>query len=152
MITDRVKIRFPVDDGDKESEWMYALPTGYGSFVLDNSPFYVYCISYCDEFKAKHIDGELIFDSIVARSGHSTYRIKIPVDKGHEYFLMYWHELEKLGCSYEGSSVSRARLYSIDIPPNVEVIQAYNVMENFEKKGIWEFEEGHYCPPDESYN
>lgn len=112
-----IKIKFPIEDGSNDSEIMFALPSGDDCYVLDNSPFYTFGISYCDEFKVKPVDGELIFDTIVTRSGHSTYRIKIPVDKGHDYFLMYWQLLEDLGCSYEGSSVNKRRLYAIDIPP-----------------------------------
>ena len=147
---DRIKIKFPIEEGSADSEVMYAMPSGNGFYVLDNSPFYTFGISYCDEFKAKSNDGELIFDSIVARSGHSTYRIKLPLNKEHNYFLEHWTLLADLGCSYEGSSVNKKRLYSIDMPPNVDVFQAYKIMEDLENKGVWEFEEGHYCPPEES--
>ncbi len=148
-MADRIKIKFPIEEGCNDSEVMFALPSGDDCYVLDNSPFYAFGISYCDEFKVKSVDGELIFDSIVARSGHSTYRIKLPMDKEHDYFLIHWQSLADLGCSYEGSSVNKKRLYAIDIPPSADVFKAYEVMEYLENKGIWEFEEGHYCPPEE---
>lgn len=142
----RVKVAFPIsDEQNGTTESMYAQPVERNRYFLDNSPFYTFDISYCDEFFADEIDGILVFSSIASRGGHSTYRIKTPAGKGHDYFLIYWEELAVLGCSYEGSSVNVNRIYSIDIAPNVDVFKAYNVMEKNEGLGVWEFEEGHYC-------
>ena len=145
----RVKIKFQIEEDRNDIESMFAIPCGDNCYVLDNSPFYAFGISYCDEFKANIINGELTFESIVARSGHSTYRIRLPIDKEHNYFLKHWQELEKLGCSYEGSSVNNNKLYAVDIPPSVDVYKAYEIMKYLENQGIWEFEEGHYCLPEE---
>lgn len=147
-MVERVKVRFPTDDGQQD-EVMYAIPSRDNCYILDNSPFYAFGISYCDAFKVKETDGELVYDFVIARAGHSTYRIRIPAGKEHQYFLEHWDPLAELGCSYEGSSANKKRLYAIDMPPNVDVSKAYNIMEDNERQGIWEFEEGHYCPADE---
>ncbi|EKE82940.1 DUF4265 domain-containing protein [Idiomarina xiamenensis] len=144
-MVDRIKVKFPLEEGSQEIEVMYAMPTDENCFVLDNSPFYAFGISYCDEFRAKNVNGELVFDGVSARAGHSTYRIRTPSGKDHQYFLEHWKPLEELGCSFEGSSASNKRLYAIDMPPNVDVFKAYNIMEEKESQGVWEFEEGHYC-------
>lgn len=143
-MTNRVKVKFAVEEGSHDTETMYAIPSNSGSYVLDNSPFYAFGISYCDEFKAKIIGGDLFFDGVTKHSGHSTYRIRLPINKDHEYFLKYWTPLADLGCSYEGSSGNRMRLYAVDMPTSVDVFKAYEIIDNLEKMGIWEFEEGHY--------
>jgi hypothetical protein len=35
-------------------------------------------------------------------------------------------------------------LYAIDIPPTVNINEAYKVLEQGEADGVWEFEEGYY--------
>lgn len=142
-MVDRVKVSFHASD-DGLMERMYARPLGDGRYVLDNSPFYVFDVSYCDEFVARDVDGELVFSHVTSRGGHSTYRIRLPEGKDHSHFLAYWKEIESEGCSYEGSSVNSRRLYAIDIPPGADVNKVYGAMQKYEDLGVWEFEEGHY--------
>ena len=139
----RVKVSFPID-GIGGIERMFAQQTDKGTFILDNSPFYAFDISYCDEFNADEDGDELVFRNVIARGGHSTYRIKLPKEKDHSHFLKYWLKLQSEGCSYEGSSANANRLYTIDIPTPASVDKVYTLMEKYEKEGIWEFEEGHY--------
>lgn len=145
----RVLVAFPIgEDAGGECENMHAVPSGGAIFILDNSPFYVYGISYCDTFEAVQRDDRLMFSKVTARGGHSTYRVKLPAGADHEYFLIHWRGLEKLGCTYEGSSRGAARLYSIDMAPVVDVAAAYAYMDQKEREGAWFFEEGHYYKPE----
>jgi hypothetical protein len=141
----RVKVRFPISNSIENGvEIMHAKPICGNRFILDNSPFYAFGISFCDEFLVEEIDGERTFSSIASRGGHSTYRIKLPEGKDHEYFLKHWGKLEDLGCSFEGSTANMKRLYSVDLPPHVDVHVAYKILQDNENLGIWEFEEGFY--------
>jgi hypothetical protein len=145
----RVLVAFPIDrDVGGEFENMHAVPLGGATFILDNSPFYVYGISYCDTFEAVQHDDRLTFSKVITRGGHSTYRIKLPAGADHNYFLMHWQGLEKLGCTYEGSSRGAAKLYSVDMAPAVDVPAAYAYMDQKEREGIWFFEEGYYFKPE----
>lgn len=126
---------------------MYAVPSDSGTFILDNSPFYVYGISYCDTFEATKRGDRLVFTKVSARGGHSTYRIKLPSGADHNYFLVHWGALEKLGCTYEGSFSNIARLYAVDMAPSVDIAAAYAYLDSKERDGIWSFEEGHYYEP-----
>lgn len=144
-MNDRVKVAFPISESDPSVERMYAKSLGEGRYVLDNSPFYAFDVSYCDEFYATDVNGEIIFSRVISRGGHSTYRIRIPPDKDHSYFLAHWKDLERQGCSYEGSTANNQRLYAVDIPPGANVRKVYDLMQKYENEGIWEFEEGHYC-------
>lgn len=141
----RVMVTFLAEDGIVER--MHAITHADGSYILDNSPFYAFGISLGDRFTATKKDGELLFAEVVARGGHSTYRIKLPVGCGHPYFLEHWAQLEELGCTFEGSSANPERLYAIDMPPGVDVLKAYQILEEKEQQGIWTFEEGHYFDP-----
>jgi hypothetical protein len=114
-----------------------------GTFLLDNSPFHVYGVSYRDSVHAELEEEELVFSGVAQRGGHSTYRLKLPGGATHGYFLEFWPQLEKLSCTYEGTSDHR-RLYSIDVPPGASVQGVYDILTRLETAGIIEFEEGHY--------
>jgi hypothetical protein len=143
--TPMAMISFPdAEGGGCAVERMHARSLGGGRYVLDNSPFYAFGISFDDVFLAEQKDGELIFSQVIRRGGHSTYRIKLPVGCDHEYFLKHWTELDALGCTFEGSSATPQRLYSIDVPPTSDVFEVYRVLEEKEQQKFWSFEEAHY--------
>lgn len=147
----RVIVSFPVGEGDDLIiERMHAVVQPDGTYLLDNSPFYVFGISCGDVFTAKSEGGVLVFSSVVSRGGHSTYRIKLPRECDHSYFLKNWAGLQELGCTYEGSSANQERLYSIDVPADVDVFEVYRLLEQGEINEVWLFEEGHYFDPLES--
>ncbi|MFC3654564.1 DUF4265 domain-containing protein [Xanthomonas hyacinthi] len=142
-------MEFPVSEGGEHLvERMHALARGDGNFVLDNSPFYAFGISCGDVFSASPSeDGGLVFSEVVSRGGHSTYRVKLPAGRKHEDFLAHWLVLEKLGCTYEGSSANPERLYSIDVPAGADVFEIYRLLEEGEREKAWFFEEGYYFKP-----
>lgn len=146
-----VVISFPVtQDAGSIVERMHATSIDDGKYVLENSPFYAYGISFKDVFYAELRDGTLVFRAVISRGGHSTYRIRLPAGRDHAYFLNNWLELGKLGCTYEGSSANTTRLYAIDVPPGVDVAEVYRLLDEKEHQGVWVFEEGHYFAPSEN--
>lgn len=150
MTEQPVKIAFEVsgqNDSGIEVERLWAKPVQDDVYEIDNSPYQVYGISWGDKVEATKLDSELKFVRVVARSGHSTYRIRLPCGRDHSYFLQYWPELEVLGCTYEGADGER-RLYSIDVPSANSVSGAYSILQRLENSGVWEFEEAHYYRPE----
>ena len=144
-----VKVAFPLDaehSGGIERERLWATPQADGTYRIENSPFHAYEISYCDCVYANLQSGDLVFAKIARRGGHSTYRLRLPRHKEHGYFLEIWPQLASLGCTYESTADER-RIYSIDLPPSVDVRKVYDVLTGLEQVGIVEFEEGHYCGP-----
>lgn len=119
-----------------ESVWVDDV--GQGRYVLENSPFYAFGVSYQDVVSAKEANGELIFDKVLSRGGHSTYRLIVP--ESREEFDHYWEPLQRLGCTYEEGL---NRLLSVDVPPLADIYAAYNALEAGEQAGAWSFEEGH---------
>jgi hypothetical protein len=143
-------VGFPVDLGEGSTvENLHVSSEGQGRYRVDNSPFYAYDISYRDVVSAKPDGLRLLFQAVLERGGHSTYRVKLPAGASHEDFLARWAALEALGCSYEGSSANPRRLYAIDVPPEADIQVIYELLEDGEADGAWEFEEGHYCNPDD---
>jgi hypothetical protein len=138
-------ISFPIElNGHATFENIHGLFLRGNNYVLENSPFYFFGVSLGDIVTVVERDRRLIFESVTERGRHSTYRIKLPLGADHEYFLEYWPPLDKLGCTYEGSSANQRRLYAIDLSPSVNVANVYEILEENEKAGVWEFEEGHY--------
>lgn len=142
-----VKIAFPLDaDADATVENMHAKALPDGNFVLDNIPFQAYGISCGDEFSVTIEEGRFVFKEVVRRGGSSTYRIRLPQGQTHDDFLKWWPSLDALGCSFEGSGLDEQRLYAIDVPKGADVHAAYDILEQGEEQGQWEFEEAHYQP------
>jgi len=144
-----VKIAFHVknSEGRLESvELLWAARQDDGTYVLDNSPFDAYDVSFKDQVSAKYEDGMLVFQDVVKRGGHSTYRVKLNRGASHDEFLRYWPPLALLGCTYEGAGRER-RLYSIDVPRSSAVQRVYEYLKEIKEKGVWEFEEAHYFDP-----
>ncbi|KAA8996315.1 DUF4265 domain-containing protein [Stenotrophomonas cyclobalanopsidis] len=139
-----IKVRFELDDGGVEV--MHARALSNDVFVLDNIPFYAYGVSCGDVVTVRCIDDGLVFVAVAERGGHSTYRVKMAASAMHDTFLARWAELERLGCSYEGSNVNNRLLYALDVPPGAPLNKIYKILEQGEADGVWDFEEGDYCP------
>jgi len=139
------KVIFPLDAGawhGSATESVWVDDVGKGRYVLENSPFYAFGVSYQDVVSAKEVDGELVFDEVISRGGHSTYRLM--VSGGHEDFDCYWKSLQQMGCTYEEGL---NRLISVDVPPLTDIYAAYNAFVAGEQAGVWSFEEGHCGHP-----
>jgi Domain of unknown function (DUF4265) len=128
------------------AESLWAVKIAEGKYRLDNSPFYVYGYSHGDVVSAREQEGALVAQGICLRGGHSTYRVFLAEGLGvnSPELKTYWSRLKSLGCTYEGAG---NRLFSIDLPPTTDVLAVYRMLEEGEKAGLWEFEEGHFGHP-----
>lgn len=115
----KVLFRVPEEDGSSRVETLWATAAGDDEYVLDNSPFYAYSVSWKDTVYAPvaEEDGLPTFVRVVKKSGHRTVRVVFdpPVQEGNESEVLLQGLLE-LGCTYEGAN----RGYmAIDLPPEV---------------------------------
>lgn len=148
--SDRVFVAFLVEQNGQEFyERLHAQPLGADLYCLDNSPFYAYGVSFGDVVLAPCQGGVPTYRRTVNRRGHSTYRVRLNVGCGHDAFLTRWTDLAELGCTFEGSDAAASRVYSIDVPPGVDVHAVYALLQAGETGRVWVFEEGNYCPKDE---
>lgn len=137
-----VRVTFPLNPGDSTglaTERLWAESLGKGRYRLRNSPFYAFGVSNEDVVFCREEDGHTMFQRVLIRSGHSTYRLKlVNVSIRDRQFGEYWKPLESLGCTFE-----EGPLLSVDVPPHADIFPVYALLEAGENCGIWEFEEGH---------
>jgi len=139
----KVLFRMPEDDGSSRVETLWAIPLGEDKYVLDNSPFYAYSVSWKDTVYAPvtEVEGLPTFVRVIKKSGHRTVRVifEPPVQEGNESDVLL-QGLLKLGCTYEGAN----RGYmAIDLPPEVslESVRQYLI----EQRAQWEHADPTYA-------
>jgi hypothetical protein len=139
-----VKVRFPLGKSNwhgYSSELMWASSGQDETFILENTPFFVMGISYRDSIRAHWVGNELLFRSVAARGGHSTYRLIAQCDPKSSKFQQMWLELQHIGCTYE--EAQEIGLYAVDVPAEIDVHKVYSILERGEANGTWDFQEGH---------
>ena len=121
-----------------------ALGRGLGEESISaNCPFYAFGVSAEDVVLAESEDGQLYFQRVVLRGGHSTYRLWLAKkDVTAPSFVNAWTPLQALGCSWEQGPV-----LAVDVPPSADIHRVYSLLEAGETAGIWDFEEGHCGHP-----
>jgi len=132
----KVLFRVQEDDGSCQVETLWARAVGNDEYILDNSPFYAYSVSWKDTVYAPHSEEEGLptFVRVVKKSGHRTVRVILdqPVQEGNESDALL-QGLVKLGCTYEGAN----RIYmSINLPPEVQLDVARQYL--IEQGAQWE--------------
>src|SRR5580704_6605336 len=128
------------DNGPVATESLWAEPAGNRLFRLRNVPFFAHGFSERDVVRVEESGGKFVVTGTEERGGHSTYRIFLPTETTEKKFAGDWEPLEKLGRTYERAN---RRLVAIDVPPRADIYAVYAVLEDGEKDGLWEFEEGH---------
>lgn len=132
----------PEPDHPYRSESLWAKNVGRGLFRVENIPFLVYGVSVHDVVRAKEHGGVLQFARVAKYGGHSTYRVFLKAETvpGDGRVQQGERRLRKMGCSIERAG---KKWFAVDVPPEVDVYAAYELMEELEEAGVWEFEEGH---------
>jgi len=148
--TAKVLFRVPDEDGGATVETLWATPLGDDRYILDNSPFYAYGVSWQDTVFAPFTaeEGLPTFTAVAEKSGNRTVRVIFdpPVAPGNESDDLLQGLLD-LGCSYEGANPA---YISVNIPPEVELekVSAYLINQNAQ----WEHADPTYASlfPDEA--
>ena len=109
-------------------------------YVLLNSPFFYRGVSYLDVVEARVQEDGLYFSQVIDRGKHSTYRIYCRIDGDDA--MTYRTYLVTLGCTFERADLAEGVLYSVDIPPEVDIHEAYGVMARAQAENVFVFEEG----------
>jgi hypothetical protein len=100
-------------------EGLWAFDLGDGRYRLDNSPFYCYGYSWHDIIAATQETSDDLptVQRVITKSGHRTIRIAYEPNE-RKLVETTLARLQQLGCTFEGAF---SRLYSVDIPPGVEL-------------------------------
>lgn len=140
---DLVKVRFQLEPGawhGSATETLWAERVDDRRLRLRNVPFYAFGVSVEDVVFAHPAEGIFEFDGVSIRGGHSTYRIIIGKKAETGRVEEWWARLSELGCTYEQGS---GGLRAIDVPPSADIRAVYLLLEQAEREGLWDFEEGH---------
>lgn len=120
------------------SETVWAESQDGVQFRILNSPFYAKGLSFEDIVAANLTSGGYVFDRVLGRGGHSTYRVILEPDPGgHANELA---TLSELGCTWEEGL---GRLLAVDVPPSADLNKVYAALESGAANGVWDFDEGH---------
>lgn len=114
---------------------------------LDNIPFFAMGVSCGDLVEVAAVASEVVVQRIIKKHGHSTYRI-CPTDETAPGYLDFLASLDGLGCSFEGGKFNEACLIAIDASSPESAAALYPHLEAGEAAGLFDFEEGDYCPPE----
>jgi len=143
MVENMVKIKIPLPANDPsggEAEWVWADPVGSNTFVIRNIPTFVKGLSYGDTVKAR-IEGDVpVFDSVARRGGHSTYRIYSKSDRRSPEMTNVLRTLETMHCDMEPAT---DKIVNVDVLPEADIYAVYHLLEDAERAGVLEFQEGH---------
>ena len=110
-------------------------------FRINNVPFYATGLSLGDVVSICENGEEKYYSNTVQSGGHSTYRV---FSLNEDDLDFYMDLLKRLGCTYEKATEN---LYAIDVPMEADIYEVYEILKLGEKRGAWEFEEGHCGHP-----
>jgi Domain of unknown function (DUF4265) len=104
-----------------------------GNYKLVNSPFFISGVAYGDVFEATPDEvNEQIFEfKVVKESGHSVVWM---LNNKHIDVLNFIDAVKNLGCKVE--EFQEFSLYSIDVPPNIDLIKFDGITKEYESKGL----------------
>jgi hypothetical protein len=144
---DMIQVRLKLEDDSwhgagSEGVWVKLIkPVADKAIVeVSNIPFFSTALSFGDKILIAFRNNEVVFESVVERGGHSTYRIFFQNPNGHEARTLL--RFNELGCDWESASFNGGKLFALDIPPHVSIYDIYEMLESGEKEGVWLFEEG----------
>ncbi len=137
----RVKLMFQIEQDDDgyppisvESVW--AKPTGSGTYLVDNIPFFATDAALGDEVNAKDIDGDLFYVSMKKPSGNSLLRVVFFDSKASDDLI---EQLARLECDTERSHVDC--LVAINVPPPVKLRKVQQLLNTGCERQHWDYEE-----------
>lgn len=134
----RVKVAFDIEGAGASPEietlWATKVADGYR---IENIPFYARSVAWGDVVSAVlDAGGMLRYLELVEPSGHSTIRLWFAragdVQKVRD-------DLRRMNCS---SELEFERLVAVDVPPSVPYSKIRAYLEDGERTGTFEFEEG----------
>jgi Domain of unknown function (DUF4265) len=137
------KIRIDLPDDSWHgvgAEWVWGQRIEDDVYTLKNSPFYATGVSYGDVVKVNDVNGVLSLEGVMSRGGHSTYRIFAKQGQDDPRVRALFKQLNELHCGIEGAN---KKLIVIDVLPEADIYKVYGALQDAERSGFIDFEEGH---------
>ena len=141
----KIKIPLPANDpSGGEAEWVWAKKLENDIFELRNVPTFAKGLSYGDTVRVRFEDNVPLFQDVVRRGGHSTYRIYARSDRRNPEVVHVVQTLEKMHCEVENAT---DKIIGVDVLPDADIYAVYKALQDAEQTGILEFQEGHCGHP-----
>jgi hypothetical protein len=121
---------------------VWAEPLGSDRYRVESCPFFAYGISRDDVVRAAEAQGqaERILDDVLEKGGHRTLRLTLApsVDLRSDPVQRILEKLIEMGCTHE---LLRPRLVAIDLPPEVDLETAAELLQAGSRAGAlwWEW-------------
>lgn len=149
---DEIRINLKLDpdswhETDSEGVWTkFIAAIGDKAIVeVDNIPFFSKSVSFGDRLLVALVDNRPQIESVIERGGHSTYRIFVEDENAEASALLGL--LKASGCDWEKTFFKGGELYALDIPPETDIHDVYDLLEKGHREEAWLFEEGYVGHP-----
>jgi len=143
MDENMVKITIPLPEDNlagAATESVWASPQEGNTYQIKNVPFYAKGISCEDLVDAEPLENALMFKRVVRHNGHSTYRIYAKSTRQSPEVMKVLKSLENMHCEMEPAT---DKLVGVDVLPEADIYAVYQVLDDAERNGILDFQEGH---------
>lgn len=135
MSDSKILLTYKDDQGEIQIESVWATKEGE-YYRINNIPFFATNIALNDLVSVEKDHDALYFDELIEASGHSAIQLLI---FNENEVMEVGKELEKLGCTWEGSHIKN--LISVDIPINVSYTIVKDFLDKGEKEERWSYKE-----------
>ncbi|MHB8462642.1 MAG: DUF4265 domain-containing protein [Vulcanimicrobiaceae bacterium] len=136
-----------MDDGTQwppyEREWLWAELVSDTQYRVKNVPFYAFHLALDDVVSTSPdngLKGRRLFETVIARSGFSTFRAVAYTDIGDPTAEQFFDALAEMGCTLEGDQTTGVR--AIGSPPILDSDVILALLQEAEREGILTFEVG----------
>jgi len=141
LVRIRIRLEGAVGSGPSEDA-VWAEPLGSERYRVESCPFFAYGISRDDVVRAAEAPGEggPVLDDVLEKGGHRTLRLSLgsSVELRSAPVQRVLERLIDLGCTHE---LLRPRLVAIDLPPEVDLEVATELLQEAARAGAlsWEW-------------
>jgi hypothetical protein len=151
-----IKITYPVepdswDGASSEGIWvqlLQALSPHRAAAEVGSIPFSTRTLSCGDKISLEYKESErqVVFVAIVERGGHST--IQVLVEKKNPDASEMLRRMHLMGCGWEGGDHGRGKIYAVDVPPEVDFDEIFDMLKKGQDEGHWLFQTGYIGHPE----
>jgi hypothetical protein len=131
----KILLTYKDEQGAYQVESVWATKEG-AYYRINNIPFFAASVALNDLVSAEKDGNALYFDALIEASGHSVIQMII---FNEDEVMKIGKELEKLGCTWEGSHIKN--LISIDIPKNISYFILKEYLDKGEAEERWSYRE-----------
>lgn len=150
---DFIQISLPVerdswDGASSEGIWaklVKALPPHRAIVEVRNIPAPTKILSFGDKISVVYSEGRVEFDAMIERGGHSTYRV-FAENKSFDASRML-DMIKAMGCDWEMGKHRGGQLDALDVPPEANIHDVYEILDKGQREGHWLFQEGYVAHP-----